>query len=163
MNRSDIVVRPSRASDERAVLDLLERTAFFRPCEVTVAREVFCEAVSGKPECTYQSFAAVDHQDKPVGWVCFGATPCTVGTFDMYWIVVDPLLQRKGIGRKLTQFAEQEIKNQKGRLIVVETSGSPRYEPTRRFYEQNGYILAADIPDFYAPGDSKCIYLKPLA
>ncbi|HOT72703.1 MAG TPA: GNAT family N-acetyltransferase [Anaerohalosphaeraceae bacterium] len=160
MNPS-ITIRPAQAFDETAVMDLLEKTGFFRGVELAVAREVFCEAVSGKPECTYQSYVA-DTGGKAVGWVCFGPTPCTVGTFDMYWIAVNPAMQRKGIGKLLSQFAEEVIKQQNGRLIVVETSGLPQYEPTRRFYEKNDYFLAAEVPDFYAPGDSKCIYLKPL-
>jgi len=161
MNQPDVVIRPAQASDEPAVMDFVEKTGFFRIGELAVAREVFCEAVSGKPECTYQSYVAV-FQNKAIGWVCFGSTPCTVGTFDMYWIVVDPVFQRKGIGKPLSRFAEEEIKKQNSRLVVVETSGTSRYESTRIFYEKNGYLLAAEVPDFYAPGDSKCIYLKPL-
>ncbi len=155
------VIRPARPSDESSVLGFVERTGFFRIGELAVAREVFCEAVSGKPECTYQSYVA-ELENRVVGWVCFGPTPCTVGTFDMYWIAVDPLFQRRRIGRKLSEFAEEKIRGQDGRLIIVETSGTPRYDATRAFYEQNGYLLAAEVPDFYAPGDSKCIYLKPL-
>jgi ribosomal protein S18 acetylase RimI-like enzyme len=161
MNSADLLIRPAQAADRSAVMDFLARTGFFRPCELAVAEEVFCEAVSGKPECTYQSYVAA-LQQKPVGWVCFGATPCTVGTFDMYWIAVEPALQGKGVGKRLCHFAEEQIKKQNGRLVVVETSGTPRYESTRRFYEKNGYVLAANVPDFYAPGDSKCIYLKTL-
>jgi ribosomal protein S18 acetylase RimI-like enzyme len=92
--------------------------------------------------------------------VCFGATPCTLGTFDIYWIAVDPAYQRHHIGSKLLAFSESEIKKQQGRLIVIETSGSEKYLPTRGFYERNGYILAADVKEFYAPGDDKWIFTK---
>ena len=154
-----ITIRPACAKDEDPVLDVIERTGFFRPTELLIAREVFNDAAEMKPGCTYQSWVAAA-DNKPVGWVCFGATPCTLGTFDIYWLAVDPSLQRHGIGRHLMEAAEQKIREQHGRLMVVETSGTQRYEPTRKFYERIGYTLAARIPEFYAPGDDKCVYLK---
>lgn len=159
-----INIRAACQNDEAAVLDIIERTGFFRPVELEVAREVFTEAIQMKPGSgyTYQSYVA-DSGDKAVGWICFGATPCTLGTFDIYWIAVDPDAQRQGIGAKLTRFAEEEIKKQHGRLIVVETSGTKRYDPTRKFYENLDYALAVRVPEFYAPGDDKCIYLKRLS
>ena len=58
-----------------------------------------------------------------VGWVCFGQTPCTVGTYDIYWIAVAPGMQGKGVGAALMAKAETLIAQQGGRLAVVETSG----------------------------------------
>ncbi len=162
MSRRQITIRPGRIEDEAVVLRFIERTGFFRPIELDIAREVFTDAAYNRPGCTYQSYVA-QLEGRPVGWICFGVTPCTLGTFDMYWIAVDPDRQREGIGRQLSSFAEEEIKKQSGRLIVVETSGMPRYEPTRKFYEKNGYYLAAEVPDFYAAGDPKFIYLKVLS
>jgi ribosomal protein S18 acetylase RimI-like enzyme len=96
-----------------------------------------------------------------VGWICYGPTPCTMGTYDIYWIGVSPAWQGKGIGRVLTAFAEQAIRDRGGRLFVVETSGRESYTPTRRFYEALGYEIAASIPDFYGPGDPRVIFIKP--
>lgn len=157
-----IDIRPARSSDQTTVLDLIERTGFFRPVELEIAREVFSDAAEMKPGCTYQSYAA-EADGKVAGWICFGATPCTLGTFDIYWVAVDPVFQHKGVGTQLVQFAETKAKTQHGRLLVVETSGAPRYAPTRKFYEGLGFILAACVPEFYAPGDDKCIYLKKLS
>lgn len=98
-----------------------------------------------------------------VGWVCYGPTPCTVGTFDIYWIGVSSAWQGHGIGRALTAFVEQAIRDRGGRLFVVETSGRDSYTPTRRFYEALGYHLAASIPDFYGPGDPRVIFIKAAA
>jgi ribosomal protein S18 acetylase RimI-like enzyme len=156
-----ITLRPAAAKDENIVLDIIERTDFFRPVEIDIAREVFIEAALQKPGCTYQSFIA-EINGKIAGWVCFGEAPCTLGTFDIYWIAVDPSLQRQGLGKYMLSFSEDSIKQQNGRLAVVETSGMKRYEPTQKFYEKNGYSLAASIPDFYAPGDDKYIYIKTL-
>ena len=71
-----------------------------------------------------------------------------------------PAWQGRGIGRALTNFAEQAIAERGGRLFVVETSSREAYTPTRRFYEALGYYEAGRIPDFYGPGDDRVIFLK---
>lgn len=158
---NNVPIRKARMADQYEVIDLIKATNFFRPVEIEIAREVFDEAAANKPGCTYQSYVA-EVGGRAVGWVCFGATPCTLGTFDIYWIAVDPAQQRSRIGSKLLDFSEASIRRQKGRLIVIETSGSERYLPTRNFYERNGYTLAADVKEFYAPGDDKWIFTKRL-
>jgi ribosomal protein S18 acetylase RimI-like enzyme len=140
---------------------MLAATQFFRPAELAVAREVFDEALADGPQTDYQSFVA-QHDSEVAGWICFGPTPCTQGTFDIYWIVVAPASQRTGIGSALVDFAVEQIKNQNSRLVVVDTSGSERYAATRQFYEKKGFQPAARIKDFYATGDDKVIYVKPL-
>lgn len=138
---------------------ILKRTKFFRPEELEVAEEVFDDSVSGSPKADYQSFVArAEH--KTIGWVCFGPTPCTAGTFDIYWLAVEPENQNSGVGTALVEYATAVIKNLKGRMIAVDTSGSQRYFSTRQFYETLGYRKEACIKDFYSAGDDKIIYIK---
>lgn len=159
---NDVHIRKAKVADHPAVIDIVRATGFFRPVEVEIAFEVFDEAAMNKHGSNYRSYVA-EVAGQVVGWICFGATPGTLGTFDVYWIVVDPARQRHHVGSKLLEFAETDIRKQKGRLIVIETSGSERYLPTRNFYEQNAYHLAADVKDFYAPGDDKWIFAKKLS
>jgi ribosomal protein S18 acetylase RimI-like enzyme len=97
-----------------------------------------------------------------VGYACWGPTPGTEGTHDLYWIVVDPASQGKGVGSGLLQEVEGRLRADGGRLVVVETSSRADYAPTRGFYERRGYARAAVIPAYYAPGDDLVIYLKDL-
>ncbi len=80
----------------------------------------------------------------------------------MYWIAVDPTIHRGGIGRKLLAASEEAVRKLGGRLIVLETSGLPTYEPTRKFYLATGYTLEATLKDFYSPGDDLIIFTKHL-
>jgi len=143
------------------IMDIIKRTGFFRSVEEDIALEVLQDSVNN-PTCGYNSFTAMLN-DKPVGWICFGQTPCTIGTFDIYWIAVDPNIQRCHIGSKLLEFAENQITKQGGRIMIIETSGSEKYKPTQKFYEKNGYILAANVDDFYAENDPKMIFTKKTA
>ena len=84
-----------------------------------------------------------------------------MGTYDLYWMAVDPAAQGAGIGAALVREMEGRLAGS-ARLIVVETAGRPDYRPTRTFYEARGYRKAAIIPDFYAPGDDQVVYVKTL-
>lgn len=153
-------IRQARLQDKEAVMAFLKETKFFRPGEIDVAEEVFDDAISDDdPEAEYQSFVATETH-KTIGWICFGPTPCTVGTFDVYWIAVDPQYQNKGVGTSLMRYAVNTIKNSGGRMIAIDTSSTSRYLPTRRFYEKLGFCPQPPLKDFYSVGDDKIIYIK---
>ena len=96
------------------------------------------------------------------GYICYGPTPLTEGTWDIYWEAVAQERQDRGIGSALTEYAEKEIVRAKGRLAIIETSSTPAYEKTRHFHLSHGYEVICRIPDFYAPGDDKLILQKRL-
>jgi ribosomal protein S18 acetylase RimI-like enzyme len=123
-----------------------------------VALEVFDAAVGGSPD--YVALGA-DVGGALAAWICWGATPCTVGTWDLYWMAVDPELRGAGIGTMLLAEMERRLAG-RARLIVVETAGRPDYAPTRAFYEARGYSVAARVPEFYEPGDDLVVYVKRL-
>ena len=157
----DIPIRWSKPSDHDAILLILARTGFFRQDEIEVAREVLEDALARGPQGHYQSYTAeIDGQ--PVGWMCFGPTPCTLCTFDLYWIAVEPGCQGRHLGSVMLRHTERLITEAGGRMIVVETSGRPQYRPTCRFYERNRYTAESVLHDFYAPGDDKVVYVKRL-
>lgn len=159
MTLSALILRPTRAADRDAIIALVQATRFFRENELGIAIEVLDDALAQGPDGHYRSYTALVNAT-PVGWLCFGATPCTLGTFDIYWLAVAPAQQGHGVGSRLLSHAEELIRAGGGRLIVIETSGQDRYASTQMFYRKNGYIEAARVPDFYAPGDDKIIYTK---
>ena len=131
----------------------------FRPDEVAIAVELLDDALAGDDD---YRFLGAYTDDRLVGYACWGPTPGTAGTFDLYWIVVDPDRQGKGLGTRLLRAVEDQLTTDHGRLVIVETSSRADYAPTRAFYERRGYTRAARIPGYYAPGDDLVIYLKDL-
>lgn len=131
----------------------------FRPSEVAIAVELLDRALAGDDD--YRFIGAFDG-DALVGYACWGPTPGTEGTFDLYWIAVDTTKQGSGVGSQILAHVERTLQAGGGRLIVVETSSRGDYAPTRAFYERRGYTRAATLPGYYAPGDHLVIYLKEL-
>lgn len=154
-----VLVRPLAAEDRPAVERMTRDTGFFHEDEVAIAVEVFDAAVAGTSD--YVAVGA-EVNGALAGWICWGPTPCTLGTWDCYWIVVDPAHQGEGIGSTLLGEMEQRLAG-RARLIVAETAGRDEYGPTRAFYERRGYHAQSRIPDFYAPGDDQVVYVKYLA
>jgi ribosomal protein S18 acetylase RimI-like enzyme len=95
-----------------------------------------------------------------IGYACFGPTPATDRTFDLYWIAVHPAAQRTGAGAALMSEVERQLQRRRARLLVVETSSRDDYAGTRLFYEKRGYAESARIRDFYAPGDDRVVLSK---
>ena len=144
----------------RARLEQLTRgTGLFREEEVVTAVELLDESLAGDED--YQ-FVGAFESDQLLGYACWGATPGTMATSDLYWIVVERDRQGSGIGSQLLREVEGRLTADGRRLVVVETSSRPDYSPTRAFYEARGYTRTATIPGYYAPGDDLVIYTKDL-
>jgi len=109
----------------------------------------------------YQVLVA-DREGRVVGYVCFGPTPMTAGTFDLYWIASDPNVRGQGIGAALVSAMEGELRRRKGRLIRVETSAMEAYGPTRGFYAAMQYKEESRFRDFYKAGEDLITLAKRL-
>ena len=156
-----INIRIMTKEDKPRVMQILNATPEFNPTEVAVAEEVI-DSYLGAPDRSGYYVLVAELDSTIVGYICFGPTPMTEGTWDMYWAAVSPDKQGQGIGSALFQTAERNIREAAGRLAIIETSSLPIYEKTRRFHNHQGYEVIACIPDFYKPGDDKLILQKRL-
>jgi ribosomal protein S18 acetylase RimI-like enzyme len=151
-----------RPHDRARVAELLVSTNAFSRDEIAVALELFDASIADGPLAGADDALVRDYEfvgafdgDRLIGYSCVGPTPATDGTFDLYWLAVDPAAQGKGVGRALVREVERDLRSRGARLLLVETSSRPDYENTRAFYARCGYIEAARIKDFYAPADDR--------
>lgn len=150
-----------RSSDRLAIREIVESSSFFNQEEIEVAVELIEERLD-KGEASGYYFLFADINGKTVGYACYGPIAGTVSSFDLYWIAVHNDVRSQGIGKILLKASEQAILEMGGHRIYVETSSRAQYEPTRGFYKACQYVLEAELQDFYAPGDSKCIFVKTI-
>jgi GNAT superfamily N-acetyltransferase len=153
-------IRPLKPEDRLPIRRIVEATGVFTAAEADVAIELVDDALAKGMESGYVIFTAVDEHDSATGYYCIGNRAMTDGTFDLYWIAVDPAVHNHGVGRALLLHAEEIIRKSGGRLVIAETSGLPKYENTRKFYLHNSYKELARIRDFYRVGDDLVVYGK---
>ncbi len=154
------LIRDLAPQDRGRIEAITRATGIFREDEVAVALEVF-DASCRRDQTDYYT-AGAETGGRLAGWICWGQTPCTEGTWDLYWMAVDPTVQGSGIGSALVERLEARLAG-KARLIMIDTSGRSDYANTRAFYQARGYSIAAVVPDFYAPNDDQVILFKKLA
>ena len=157
-----IAIRNLKQSDRTLIEGLLSRVEVFNQEDNLLAMELVDAFLENPRQKDYFFFVAVDENDGPVGYACYGPTPLTDGTYDLYYIAVDSGYAGKGIGTLLLRRFEDQVKEENGRLIVIETSSDPEYLLTRKFYLKNGYSLAETIHDFFRKGEDRVTYIKVL-
>ena len=164
---TDVIrIGPLNPTHRNQVEAIVRATGVFSGAEVGVALELFDETFADSGQWTadsdYEFVGAFTSDGSLVGYGCFGATPATDQTFDLYWIAVHPTAQRTGAGGTLMTEVEQRLQQRRARLLVVDTSSRDDYAPTRRFYQKRGYEQAARLRDFYGRGDDRIVLTKQL-
>ncbi|WP_305985742.1 GNAT family N-acetyltransferase [Roseibium sp. MMSF_3544] len=59
---------------------------------------------------------------------------------EIYILAVSPRFQRRGIGHTLMKYAEDHIRAQGLKMVMVETGGDDGHAPARETYESFGFV-----------------------
>ena len=157
-------IRDVTSGDRAALCGLLRRVNIFEPHEIRVAEELIDQRLAGSTD--YLIYVADEEIEddgtgrRLAGFICHGHNPVTDAVHDIYWIAVEPGVQRRGTGRALLSYAESRVREMAGRAITIETSSRQEYRAARGLYEACGYSRVAEIADFYKPGEAMRTYMK---
>ena len=154
-------IRALRPNDRAGLEGVLRSDDTFRDDEVDVALELIDDALD-KAESDYW-FRLAEAEGELAGYICFGPTPMTESTYDLYWVVTHAAHRGKGVAKTLIRHMEEWLLENKGRSQVrVETSQSEGYGAARRLYAGLGYPEAARFENFYKEGDDLIVFYKCL-
>ena len=154
-------IRALRPSDRSRLVAALESDSTFSDVEVDVALELVDNALENG-ERDYVVRVADLPDFWVAGYICFGKTPMTENTWDLYWVVTHAGARGKGVAAALIQAMEAELRTRPGASVRVETSQQESHDAARRLYDRLGYPIIARFPDFYRPGDDLIVYFKKL-
>ena len=155
------MIRPALPADTPALVQLTAATAVFKPHEVDVLQVILDDFHAGDMGAEHVTIVC-EHEGKPAGYAYYAPDVMTDGSWYIYWIAVSTTLHGKGVGREILLYAEDDIRRRNGRVLFIETSSLPSYEPTRRFYLRQGYEVMGVLRDFYTDGDDMVIFRKRL-
>ena len=150
------LIKPTTAEDSADLKEVLDQTSLF-PSDMLP--DMLAPFLAGET----QAFWLTAHvEGKAVGFCYTVPESLTEGTWNMLALAVHPRLQGQRLGAALVKSAEQVLRQDGQRIVIVDTSGTDDFAQTRRFYSQNGYEEEARIRDFWAAGDDKIIFRKAL-
>jgi ribosomal protein S18 acetylase RimI-like enzyme len=148
---------PDRGDIER----LLVEGGTFNEEEIAVAMELVDDAIDNPGE-DYHVLVAEDADGRVASYICFGRTPMTESTWDLYWLATHPSARGQGLGSRLVRAMEAELAAAGPCTVRIETSQMEAYGAARSFYAHIGYGEVGRIVDFYKPGDDLIILSKRL-
>jgi ribosomal protein S18 acetylase RimI-like enzyme len=140
---------------------MLRTIAQFTPDEVAVAEELIDASLKDPQGSGYECIVARE-QGEVRGYICFGPTPMTQATWDLYWIAVSPGMQGRGVGKQLYHAFAESIRARGGAQVRIETSSKESYASTGGFYERLGFSIDGRLRDFYAQGDDLLIFYRKI-
>jgi ribosomal protein S18 acetylase RimI-like enzyme len=155
-----IMIIAATQADGPQIQDIAAKAGVFSQEEVECVADLWQEYLGVGPVVGGYNFLVDREGEQVLGFACYGPRDLTTGVFDLYWIAVDPNTHRNGVGRRLLTATEEAVRQAGGRMLIAETSGTPDYEPTRKFYLGMGYTNEATIKDFYSVGDDLAIFVK---
>ena len=154
------MISTATEADGPQIGDITARAGVFSQEEIDCVPEMFHEYLTYGTEGSGYHFIVYRDGGQVLGFAIYGPRDLTNGVFDLYWIAVDPEARFKGVGRALLTASEEAVRARGGRMLIAETSGTPDYASTRKFYLRMGYENEATIKDFYSVGDDLKIFTK---
>jgi ribosomal protein S18 acetylase RimI-like enzyme len=150
-----------RPSDGAAVRRLVGDTKVFSAVEIGWAVELVDETLKRGPAAGYH-FLFADGTEALDGYTCFGPIDGTDNRFDLYWIVVSPAAQGRGLGKRLLGESMNAVRKLDAAHMFIDTSTRADYAPARALYEALGFGHMGTLVDFYSDGDGKALFGRKL-
>ena len=154
-------IRALKSDDRRALEAVLRSDATFDSDEIDVALELVDDALA-KASSDYW-FQIAEVKGAVAGYICFGPTPMTDSTYDLYWIVTHAAFRGQKIAQTLIRSMEGSLlKRGPKAQIRVETSQTEGYGAARKLYDRMGYPEVARFANFYKQGDDLIVFFKSI-
>jgi len=143
---NSLIIRKATIDDAPAIAQAHIRSWRAAMAGIVPAKEIdkFC---ANRPQRWQENLSRKDHtthlavlDGEAVGFFNFG--PCRDDSLDdryyhLYTIFLDPSVQRRGIGRQLMAYAEEQTRNRGKPFMMLKVFA--KNEASRRFYEACGY------------------------
>ncbi len=155
------MIRPFRAADVQPVLTLANETGLLTPAEVEDLRWRL-EYHPQRPESDRHRALVWDEAGLITGAVYYAPVVMTDRTWNLHWLLARPPFSVHGVAGWLLHHAEEDVRREHGRLLVVEVSARPALEGLRCLCEERLFEPGAVLPDFYADGEAQVIFRKRL-
>src|SRR5271166_4544638 len=138
-----IAQRGLEPGDRPRLAALLASLSGFTDDERRVALELIDHGLAHRDSDDYRfilSFSAPDDggPEELAGYLCYGRTPMTRSTYDLYWLGTSHAYERAGVASGLLTSFEDAVARAGGGLIRVETGSREGHGGAVHFYDVAG-------------------------
>lgn len=153
-------MRPLRPTDSERVIEIAITSGLF-PAE---AASFLAEQMAGwfASGCEPGRWIVDEVDGRVVSVAFYEPRPATDRVWALTMIAVDPREQGTGRGGALLRWVEDDLRGKDQRILVIETSSTPPFDSTRRFYGSRGYEAVATVPSYFEDGDDMVLFYKDL-
>ena len=156
---TNLIIRAPRDDEAASLIRICAQSGLFTDDELAgFSAQIEGDAESGNLAEQWR----VVGSDTLQAAALFGPEQMADGVWNLWFIAVLPELRGTKLGRTLLSTVEEVVRDQGGRILIVETSSQASFTATRRFYTARGYEEEARIRDWYGDGDAKVIFRKRL-
>jgi ribosomal protein S18 acetylase RimI-like enzyme len=159
MTSHPTAIRAVERGDEDGLAAMLSATGLFPEHELAEVMSMLAGHLEGSLDGEHRWAVGVEG-GRPLGAAYWAPERMTDGTWNLYMLAVHPERHGQGLGQALVRHVERSCAAEGVRLLLVETLGTPAFEPQRRFYRTCGYEEEGRIRDFYGDGFDKVIFRK---
>ena len=152
------MIRNTVRTDKAALLSIVKNSGQFDEAGLAHVEQTLESHLGGEGE----SLWLTADDGEPVGVAYCAPEPVTQGTWNLLMLWTRKDKEGQGHGAALISHIEQALADRSCRLLIVETSGLPEFENARAFYGKSEFSQEARIRDFFAAGDDKLVYTKPI-
>jgi ribosomal protein S18 acetylase RimI-like enzyme len=150
-------IRRTKTGDIASLMHVLNQTGLF-PSEMLP--DMIGSSLDSQSDAGI--WLTCEQNETAVGFCYAVPEKLTEGTWNMLALAVLPSLQGQGIGRAIVLELEAVLRKAGHRLLIVDTSSDSQFDGTRSFYHKLDYAEEARIREFWAAGNDKIVFRKPL-
>lgn len=149
-------IRALRLDEVSSAVDLVVAAGLFPAEESGIVRDLLDRFATGATEdvCLVS--------DGGSGIVYAAPIVATDRAWDLTMLGVLPEGRRSGLATALVGAVEAELVRREQRLLIVQTSGLPTFQPARALYRRLGYREEARVRDYWEQGDDLVMVTKVL-
>ncbi len=156
------MIRDLTADHTAAVIDLVVAAGMFTRQDAPFLDEMLGGYEAAARDDGHRAVVD-DGPDGVTGVAYYRPEEAADRAWDLTMIAVRPGLQGRGLGTALLRHVEDDLRGRGQRLLLVDTSGTARYDRTRDFYRRCGYDEQARVRDYWADGDDLVVFTRRLA
>ena len=153
------MIRKTVHADTASILSIVEGSGQFDADGLAHVRSTLEQHLAGASD----GFWLTADDGEPVGVAYCSPEAVTSGTWNLLMLWTREDRHGKGHGSALVRHLEKELAGCGARLLIVETSGLPAFAAARTFYAKCGFAHEATVKNFFADGEDKLIFTKPMS